>query len=621
MADQTLTQGQSYTDPLGITGTVGFDSNTGKPLSPGQTTTATPTGLSSIATPSPQNTNATVPSGTQPNQSGAGLPDNSFLNVLNGLNQGFQQNNDYTKQKNIVVNAMLGQPVSADQLATLPPEIQSIVKSGDRNQLMMQAQVLNDQISGYGKGIASSIQYLTQGYQTSQQQAETQKTDALNVLKELYTETGDSSALTQFIKTNYPAVATSQISDIVNNVVGSVGIGDAIAAQEHGNYTTVNPNSGALGKYQILPINLTYAGLTNTPENIQKFLASPELQDKAYQAILADLATKYNNDPAKIAAAYYGGSVGAEKYGTPAGDVKQGNYPSINDYVKSVLSKLPNQTTSTGTSYNQYGLLSNTSFNPTNRTDQAANNYLTTYLKTGAIPTPSQLGISTRAGTGLTQFSNIATRANDLFYQATGQPLPSPAIVKSNLALISGNNQLLNNLGIQSTTVGKNFALAVKNLDASNLNQNVQPINAFLDSVKNALGDPAVSQYLAQNATLSNEIGSLLAVKNATGTTVHDKLESAGLITNKMSADQEVQVIKTILQEAQNSENAIKSQNADLYSSIDPLQQDSNNPNRTSSSSSNSQLESQVTAAGYDYAKMKADGHSDEEIKSTLGIQ
>lgn len=46
-----LTKGQSYTDPSGNTGTVGFDSATGKPLAEGQTTTIPDTAPATPATP------------------------------------------------------------------------------------------------------------------------------------------------------------------------------------------------------------------------------------------------------------------------------------------------------------------------------------------------------------------------------------------------------------------------------------------------------------------------------------------------------------------------------------------------------------------------------------------
>lgn len=329
------------------------------PLTGQAKTASTPTGLSSLATPPAQNTNANVPNGTPPSTGtpttpGQGLPDSSFLSLLNNMNQGFQTNNQYVTQKNAVMNALLGSPVDPTQLSTLPQNIQQIIQGGDKNQLLMQAKVLNEQISGYGKGVASSLQYLTQGYQNAQQEADKQKEDSLTAIKELYAETGDPTALQNYIKTNYPSVDTKTVNNIVNQVVSSVGIGDAIKAQEGGQYTTVNPDSGALGKYQIMPINIGNVINPTTgkpldgknPQDVQLFLNTPALQDQAYQKIISDLSTKYNNDPAKIAAAYYGGAGGVAKLGTTAADVKQGNYPSINDYVKQVISKLPASTSS-----------------------------------------------------------------------------------------------------------------------------------------------------------------------------------------------------------------------------------------------------------------------------------
>ena len=121
----------------------------------------------------------------------------------------------------------------------------------------------------------------------------------------------------------------------------------AITSQESGNYSAVNKDSGALGAYQIMPSHLPEIGLKNTPEDQAKFLASPELQNKLFHQITDGLATKYGNNMSKMAAAYYGGDGAASIVGTPAGDKKQGSYPSINDYVKSVLGKIDAQGSST----------------------------------------------------------------------------------------------------------------------------------------------------------------------------------------------------------------------------------------------------------------------------------
>lgn len=117
---------------------------------------------------------------------------------------------------------------------------------------------------------------------------------------------------------------------------------DAIVSQEsQGNYKSVNKDSGALGKYQIMPFNLPgLIGLANTPENRQKFLNSPQLQDKAFNALLTELNTTYNGDVRKVLAAYYGGDDAAKIVGTKAADKPQGKYPSINQYVNQILNKL-----------------------------------------------------------------------------------------------------------------------------------------------------------------------------------------------------------------------------------------------------------------------------------------
>ncbi|MCC7382477.1 MAG: peptidoglycan-binding protein [Deltaproteobacteria bacterium] len=65
---------------------------------------------------------------------------------------------------------------------------------------------------------------------------------------------------------------------------GSVGrLLSAISGQESGgNYSAVNPHSGALGKYQVMPANVkqwSQAAL-GSPITPQQFLASPELQER-----------------------------------------------------------------------------------------------------------------------------------------------------------------------------------------------------------------------------------------------------------------------------------------------------------------------------------------------------
>lgn len=114
---------------------------------------------------------------------------------------------------------------------------------------------------------------------------------------------------------------------------------NAIAGQESGgNYDAQNADSGAFGKYQIMPENwpawAQEAGLgadaAQTPEN----------QEKVARFKLGQYYDKYG--PRGAALAWYGGE-GALNYSDEALNRKQGEngeYPSLNEYANSVLERM-----------------------------------------------------------------------------------------------------------------------------------------------------------------------------------------------------------------------------------------------------------------------------------------
>jgi hypothetical protein len=280
--------------------------------------------------------------------------------------------------------------------------------------------------------------------------------------------------------------------------------------------------------------------------------------------VLDTLTGQFVNAPAGVTAATLNSNPSAAATAAPAGGTSNSN------------------TLGNGLSFDQYGLLAKTDFNPnaggqTGTVDQLAFNYLDTYLKNGTVPTASTLGRNMKpAG-----FAAVEARARDLYYQATGSALPNPQVIKGYQQQLVGNNKLLNNLAVQEGTIEQNSALLLQNLNGSNINQAAPVINGIIDGIRNSLGDPDVAQFLAQNTTVGNELGSLLALKNAQGTTVHDKLEAAGIISANDNANQIAAKVKILMQEALNSRSAINAANTDLYRQIDPLMQDQNNPLRT----------------------------------------
>lgn len=159
--------------------------------------------------------------------------------------------------------------------------------------------------------------------------------------KQIYDKTMDNTLFSKLLGGVTSSISTPLTLGGLSSGVTLEDFSHALVAQESGgDYTAVSPK-GAMGKYQIMPFNLGYAGLSDTPENRAKFLATPALQDKAYGAMITELYKKYDGDLMKVAAAYYGGHGAVEKLGTTAADAPQGNFPSINDYVRQVFGRIP----------------------------------------------------------------------------------------------------------------------------------------------------------------------------------------------------------------------------------------------------------------------------------------
>jgi hypothetical protein len=167
--------------------------------------------------------------------------------------------------------------------------------------------------------------------------------NVLDALKTIGTSSGDMSILSNYLKKlgiDVPAVSG-----------GAVSIEDfkkAITNQESGNYKAVNKDSGALGAYQIMPYHLAQIGLNgDDAADRQKYLDTPALQDQLFNKMIDASSATYGGDTRKMAAAYYGGAGGAQALDTADGDQigkydKNGaltGYPSINEYVNSVISK------------------------------------------------------------------------------------------------------------------------------------------------------------------------------------------------------------------------------------------------------------------------------------------
>ena len=131
-----------------------------------------------------------------------------------------------------------------------------------------------------------------------------------------------------------------QVTPMPNVPKGYNAFEHAIQMKESGgNYGVVNHDSGALGKYQIMPGNIAGPGgwdMEALGRNItpQAFLSHPKLQEAIAQFKLRQYYNKYG--PAGAASAWYSGNPNAWKNSYAA----QGAYPSIHAYVQSILNAM-----------------------------------------------------------------------------------------------------------------------------------------------------------------------------------------------------------------------------------------------------------------------------------------
>ncbi len=376
------------------------------------------------------------------------------------------------------------------------------------------------------------------------------------------TSTGTDS--TGYIST---ATTTAGISDPTtpfSTAVSNVGIGSLVNG-------VIQAEGGS------------YAGVQNNPGNVKYVAGMPGATDSGVAATGPGGGGTYANFATPQA--------GQQAIASTLQTIAQNQ--GANATVQSVLSTYADlgagSSTPTSGAGSQYGTLTSANttaalqaegapaFNPTpGSVDADALNYITNYLSTGTVPSTSGMGGVASLGAK----NEIQSRAEQLYFAATGQQLLSPT-TQNNIQMIQGNESLLNTLGINAPTIASNANLLIGKINGANINQNAPAINAIIDPIIQALGNVPVAALNAQTSTLGNELGSLLALKNAGGSggsTVHDKLMAAGLITADSTAGQEADVVNTILQEAVNAQGAIANQTLNLYQQTDPANLMGGNP-------------------------------------------
>jgi hypothetical protein len=115
-------------------------------------------------------------------------------------------------------------------------------------------------------------------------------------------------------------------------------IGAIRGKESGGNYGAVNRHSGAMGAYQIMPGNLGpwSREILGRTVSRSEFMNNPSIQDQIAQGKLYQYYQKYGAAGASVAW-YAGPGAVSSKMGSTR---KQGQYPSINDYMRDIMSRL-----------------------------------------------------------------------------------------------------------------------------------------------------------------------------------------------------------------------------------------------------------------------------------------
>lgn len=241
----------------------------------------------------------------------AGLDPASFQGLIGNVEQKLKTNNDLVTSRGYLMKHLYDSPLTPDELSKLPPDLQKVVGTGDKNTTELQLRLLNDQIAGRGNTLSQSIQYLTQGYKDSETQKQTAFNNLISIAEKFVNpSTGrvDLAKMEDSFKAMYPGV---DMSGIIKQLQGMMPISE----YNKGFYQGVNTSgSGGVGHYDLS----SYASdpnYTNTISQIignvgpvssaadaQNYISKIMPTSPISGAMVMNAAAKYGVDPAVMLA-------------------------------------------------------------------------------------------------------------------------------------------------------------------------------------------------------------------------------------------------------------------------------------------------------------------------------
>ncbi len=185
-----------------------------------------------------------------------GLDPASFQSLVDQVETKLKTNNDLTTVRANLIKHLYDSPLTPEELAKLPEDIQQVVKTGGKDAIELQIRLLNDQIAGRANSLSQSIHTLTEGYQTSVTAAEKAKQDAISTVLDYSKTTGMKPS--DIIKALYPDIYNKMPADqataldaisapVSTKIIGSAASGYYQVNADGSTNQIVPPGGGAAG--------------------------------------------------------------------------------------------------------------------------------------------------------------------------------------------------------------------------------------------------------------------------------------------------------------------------------------------------------------------------------------
>ena len=366
--------------------------------------------------------------------SGAGIDDTTFLGYLNNMNTVGQQNNQLVQQKNLISKALFDQPLTTQELQSLPPDVAALVQGGNQDQMKLQLQVINDSLQGRNQSVASSLSFLTTGYENAQQAYQTSMTNILNysinrgvkpsdILKAAYPQIYNS--MTDAQKASFTALD----NEVTGTPTGGVNGVDLSTYSTDPNYSSkvstiqqqlpmINSASDIQSyiqsKFPSSPITGDDIMSAATQFGVDPSLMTAQLQQESQMGTTGESPS--NNNPAGIK---YVGQAGVVQ-GTAAPDGGYyAKFPTLQDGINAEAQWLSNHPSSDNSSVQSY----------------------VTGLMNGSIPSITSVP------------ANIRTKVNNAWQQAKQQQNAGPSNLNDWISSLTPAQQ--NDLKAQASASGK----------------------------------------------------------------------------------------------------------------------------------------------------------------------